>query len=278
MAMISTLNISMIGISGKDETATQQANISLNTNQNAGYYSKCKVNRDDIRLILTIANDARRYRRNLTRPWGQGDTRLLPSTEVLDYTSNMSKFQFRFEQEVVEIQRNWPSIMHEQKVRLGPLFDPDEYPAQHEVPNCFGFRQELLPVPEGSHFVLDLEKRVLDQLRERLDTENKKRMQDSMKEMWQRLYEPVANMAYICGEDKSVHKSLVANVENAIAILKRLNITNDQDFADMIELAELRLVGWTTNQIRKNKDLKAKLGEEAKDISAKLEVIMGGSS
>ena len=277
MAMISTLHISMIGISNKDQTATDRANKFLQTSDMAGYYSKCKISRDDIRPVLQAAQNARNYRRKVTRPWGQNDTRLLPSSDILDYVDAMDRHKHAFEDAVLALQRNWLDIIDSQRQRLGPLFNIKEYPAQHEVLMCFGFDQELLPIPDGSHIVLDLERKMIDKLKRQLEKENQKRLERSMGEMWQRLYEPIKNMAYICSEDKAVYKSLTANMEEAVDVLQRLNITNDQKFNDMIAEINQRLVGFTPLQIRKNKKLKEQLGSAATDISAKLEMIMKGA-
>lgn len=275
MAMISTLHISMIGISSKDVSATEKANTYLRTSDAAGYYSKCKINRDDIRPILNAAQAARNYRRRVTRPWGQNDTRLLPSFDVIEFTDKMNDLKSQYEDAVYGVQARWPTIINDQMARLGPLFNIDEYPVQHEVIDCFGFMSELLPVPDGSHIVLDLEKTMIEKLRRQLDEQNQKRLEKSMAEMWQRLYDPVANMAKICSEDKAVYNSLIENIEDAVQVLQRLNITNDQNFNDMIAEINRELVGFTPIQIRKNKKLKEALGTAATDISAKLEVIMG---
>jgi len=277
MAMISTLHISMIGISSKDKSATEKANIYLKTSDLAGYYSKCKIHRDDIRPILNSAQASRNYRRRVTRPWGQNDTRLLPSKDVLEFIDKMDEFKRTFESEVIKIQARWPMIVGDQQTRLGPLFNVNEYPAQHEVTDCFGFDYELLPVPDGSHIVLDLEKTMIEKLRRQLTKENQKRLEQSMAEMWQRLYDPISNMARICSEDRAVYDSLVGNVEDAVGVLQRLNITNDQKFNDMIAEINQKLVGYTPVQIRKNKKLKEALGTAALDISSKLESIISQS-
>ena len=278
MAMISTLHIGMIGISGKDESATAKANAHLQTKDAAGYYTKCKVNRDDIRDLLTTAGLARSYRRKHTRPWGQNDTRLLPAYNVIEFQDQLKIYQDQFNDHAKKLQNNWPNIVRRQQQRLGPLFNPLEYPTQHEVRDLFTFEFEMLPVPAGSHIVLDLEKQVLDKLQRQLERKNKRRMIESMKEMWNRLYEPVAKMAEVCTLDKAVYTSMIDNVEEAVQVLSALNITNDRKFDDMVAEINRRLVGYTPQQIRKNKDLKRSLGAAASDVSAKLETIMGADN
>jgi len=271
MAMIAELHIPMIGMTGKDSSATRKSNQHLGTTNTAGYYSKCKIRRKDIQALIDVAEEARKYRKKVTRPWGEKDMRIVPTKMILEYQAKMHQFKMDFEREVLELQRNWPEIITKQEARLGPLYNPSDYPHEWEVTEHFRFISNLMPIPNEEHIVLDIEQEIVDSLKTKLSKDNEKRMNESMRELFKRMYEPVAKMAEICSQDKKVFASLTGNIKEQIEVLSNLNITNDHEFTGLLIEIKDRLVGYTPDQIRQDPRLKTLLGEEAAYLAAKLE-------
>jgi hypothetical protein len=282
-----------------DHTLTSKVNAHLQTNPGAGVYRKCRINRKDINLIIKATEGARETHRELTRPWGEDGWRMLPSILVMKYTNEMRAGKAKFEKAIRDIETRWPAIVAQQEQRLGPLFRWNDYPfvyslktpimvngkSQHyEVdPNVnlakyYTYDYKMRPTPDTGHFILDLEKQTMDELKQQLRDENQKNLESSKLELWKRLFDPVKNMADICSNDKKIFKTLISNVKKQIGILKDLNVTNDTDLNLMLDDVRNHLTGFTSGQIRNDVRLKAKLGNKAQLLSDKMEGYMTGST
>lgn len=278
MSVLTELTIKIPGMSGKDESATNVANAELKATSDAGYYKKCKIARADILPAITARDHARDYRRMMTSPWGDNDLRLLPTARLLEYNAAMGDYKVNFEKAVSDIESNWDTIVDKQRTRLnkigGTLFDPKDYPPRHKISEKFVFKTGQLPVPEVSHFVLDLEHQALEELKEDLDRTNTEKMNRCQLDMFERLIAPVSKMADICSNDKRIFASLFENLEQTLDILTDLNVTGNIDFMDMIADVKNHLTGFTPGQVRKNKHLKQQLGQKADELSAKMKAMV----
>jgi len=289
--MLARLQIDMLGMSKKDWQTTKTVNISLNTAYDAGYYQKCRIDRKDVSDIIRISEKARAIHRKLTRPFGEDHWRLLPASRVLEYTKEMRGIRQEFESAIIDLEITWPAIIAKQQKRLGPLFKPEEYPFVEidsnnpcgyivdsvgiNLSKYYKYDFKLRPTPDSGHIILDLEAETIEELKTKLNKENKKALEESKKELWKRLFEPVKNMADICSNDKRVFKTLIINIKDQLSILSDLNITNDIDLTNMIKDVKKTLTGYTSGQIKDDKNLKEKLGQQATALSDKMAGYMG---
>jgi len=289
--MLARLQIDMLGMSKKDWQTTKTVNISLNTAYDAGYYQKCRIDRKDVKDIIRTSEKARAIHRRLTRPFGEDHWRLLPASRVLEYTKEMRGIRQEFESAITDLEATWPAIIAKQQKRLGPLFKPEEYPfvgidsnnpcgyivdsVGINLSKFYKYDFKLRPTPDSGHIILDLEAETIEELKTKLNKENKKALEESKKELWKRLFEPVKNMADICSNDKRVFKTLIINIKDQLSILSDLNITNDIDLTNMIKDVKKTLTGYTSGQIKDDKNLKEKLGQQATALSDKMAGYMG---
>ena len=93
--------------------------------------------------------------------------------------------------------------------------------------------------------------------------------------MFERMIEPVSKMADICGNDKRVYESLLANLDQTIDILSDLNVTGNVNFMQMVREVKDRLTGFSVGQIRENSHLKHQLGQDAEKMVGKMQTMLG---
>jgi len=294
--MLSYLKIKLLGMEQNDHKISNQVNAHLQTQFNAGVYRKCRINRKDIKMVISAAEKARATHRDLTRPWAEDGWRMLPSTLVMKYTAEMRAGKAVFEKAIRDIENTWAIIVNKQELRLGPLFKFTDYPYVYsrdnpapgqkpyivdKNPNLskhYLYEYKMRPTPEAGHFILDLEQETIDELKLKLNDENAKNLASSKIELWKRLFEPVKNMADICSNDKKIFKTLISNVKKQLDLLKDLNVTDDADLNKMIADVKYHLTGFTPGQIRGDKRLKKQLGQTAHTLSTTMEGYMGGST
>lgn len=290
-AMLVTLNISIIGRQMVDKRATKDANIFLNTTQEAGRYTKCKIHDDDIRTILQKADSARKKHKFITRPWDEKKIRILPAVLIMDYIKEMGICKQDFENEIIDIQNNWLGIVLKQRQRLKDgLFDINDYPdiskeynGQYRVnpdidlSKYFRFKHDMYPMPDKDHLVLDLEKETLDELKTQMEKDTEQKLKESRTDLIKRLYAPVANMADILGNDKRIYKTLIPNIEEQIDLLPKLNIEDDPHINQLAAEIRNKLTGYTTGQLKEDDSLKEHMRHDSEEIKAKIETFLSGS-
>ncbi len=285
--MIVKLSTQLLGTSGKDLEASNAVNTFLQTSLQSGYYKKCKIDTGSLRPLMIVVRQARDFHRTVTRPFGDDKWRMLPATKIKEYTQKMRGLKVDFKSEVSDLETTWPAIIAKQKVRLDStkhvLFNPEDYPyVQSQAPQSYiivkpvdlspyySMDYELSPTPDEGHIIIDLEAETIQELKDKLNKTNQKKLEQSKLELWRRLIVPVKNMAKICTEDQTVHKSLTKNIEKELTILTDLNVTNDIDLTNAIKEIENQLTGYTPGQIRHDKSLKKDLGNKATALTDKL--------
>lgn len=274
-AMLAKVSFSIIGMRKKDTTATTKANNFLQTSQASGMYQKCRISRNNIIEVIRAKEKASALHRKLTTPFTKDGWGLIAADLVMGYSTDMGHYKQEFYAAVSDVHNRWPAIVADEQKRLGPLFNQNEYPPQNKVKDFFSFEHELKVVPDEGHVILDLENEFIEEIKSDIRKKNQENMRRSIKDMWQRLFKPVANMADICSNDKRVYGTLIEKIEDIVDILPALNIINDADLNDMSNEIKSKLLGHTIGQIRDDKQLKRDMGAQADAIAAKMRGYMG---
>lgn len=268
--MLAYLNIKLIGMQRIDHQTSDNVNVNfLNASADAGRYFKCKIARSDLSDVIRAAMQAREIHARMTRPWGLRGWGLLPAKLAMDYTSDMRAAKSTFDSAVLDVQNRWQTILQNCQARLGSLYDPGDYPDIMKVPDAFHFDYKLRPIPDGSHFILDLEKETMDEIRQMVEDENKRNLQESKVKLIGRLIEPVEHMANILGNNKTLRETVLTKIESTVEIIKDLNIDDDQDLADAVADVENKLVGFTRGQIKDDPKLRQRLAHNAEVLADK---------
>ena len=290
--MIATLNIKMLGMAGKAWRLTRQIHADINATNDSGFYQKCKIDRASVSQIIKTTEHARAVHKRLTRPFSDNGDRLLPATRVNEYTREMRAAKQDFVNAVMDLEARWPAVIAKQHARMARskkvMFVPSDYPyvktdgnggyiiePNVDLKKFYKFDFELKPSPDEGHIVIELENETIDEIKAHMKRRQRKNLEASKLELWKRLMEPVKNMADICSNDKKVFKSLIANIEKELDILKDLNVTNDIDMANVLNDVKAQLTGYTPGQIRDDKRLKTELGKKAGHLSDVMSAYMG---
>jgi len=145
------------------------------------------------------------------------------------------------------------------------------------VPDHFFFDHEMRPVPSEGHIIIDIEAETLQEIKDKFVKDEEAHLQKAMLDTWCKLLEPVRTMADICGNDKKIFQSVIANLESVVQIVPTLNLVDDERLTDMVDDIKNNLLGVTTGQIRNDKQLKEDLGKQATKIADKMDTYMGSS-
>jgi len=276
-ATLVSLEIGQLGLSKKDSDLTKKAHTAAGiTDNRAGYYRKFLLSKAEITPIFKTANFARSYHRYMTVPWGHDKYRLLPSKLILKYTAKIKEFKIEFFSHVDDLVQKWPFILTEAQRILGTVYDPADYPMQSELKSHYKFNVRFKPIPQDDHFILQVEEKTLQEMKESLNKEQDDNLQSAMSSLWHRLFEVVDRMATrLDDSNPRIYKTLVTNIEDLVKLLPDLNISNDPQLTDMCNQIENKLCVFTPGQLKKDNKVKTQVAKDAADIRDKMNVIMG---
>lgn len=265
--MLVTLNISQWTARKHDRTVSNEVD-KLHNAKDGGRYNKLLIRKDALDPISKVEGAARAYLYKMTLAWDDNGDRLLPAALFLDFGQTMQQFRTDFDSRVREFVKEYPALVQEARVRLGTLYDPNDYPA--DVRSKFSFPPpSVTPVPTANDFRVNLNQDYVDQIKADITSRMEERQREALKQCWARVREVITKMNDRLGNEKSpIYDSLIENARDLVRILPAMNFTNDPELAEVSAQIESLLV--PTDRLRQDKRLRADTAAKAGDILARL--------
>jgi hypothetical protein len=107
---------------------------------------------DKLEELRTLAGQIRQHFYKITLPWSDEGFRLLPANFYFDLMARMREFEAGFEQGVESFLGVYPQYIEQVKPELNGLFREEDYPAVEKLRKKFGVKLEVLPIPSGADF------------------------------------------------------------------------------------------------------------------------------
>lgn len=253
-AMLVKLKRSMFSPYAADQTATVQVEV-VNGVSKAGRFNKHLL-KDSTRYkrVQQKFNELYDYHVKHTVPWLDDGIRMLPADLYFDYTSEIRRIEGEAFADLADLVAHWQAEVQADAVRLGPLFNPADYPA--DIASKFGIDIQFMPVPSANDFRVAIspdDQASLDNAIREAEAEVSRYIVEQLlaplKRMAEKLSVPI-------GENGSIFRdSLVENVIEVTDRLPRLNINDDPEISRAI--SEVRQVvgkyaGSAMDQLREN--------------------------
>jgi hypothetical protein len=169
------------------------------------------------------------------------------------------------------------------KTTLGHMFSYDDYPGEQEVRSKFRFAVDVMPMPSAEDFrVVDgVEKAEVDRLVKIATASTEARIQEAMKEAYQRLYTVVAKMAntleqYGAGTVKKFNDSLVENIAEIVGVMPALNLTGDPKLTALADEAK-QLAQYSLVDLRKNDTVRDAAILDARKLASRFRGLVDAS-
>ena len=205
--------------------------------RDAGRYNKLLVDKQHLDPVTSYAGQIRAYHYKMTMPWMDNGARLLPSKLFKEYSAEMRKMKNEYSNLVIAfLDKYEKTLVQEARLRLGTLYDPEDYPPRSDLRMKFDVELDILPVPDGADFRVDIGDAERARIREDIAQRMAERQAAAVRDAWKRVRETVGKVVERLTAPKAVvHESLVGNAEELARILPGLNINDDPVMADVTE-------------------------------------------
>lgn len=216
----------------------------------------------ELDAVAKFAANARNVHYACTMPWSDTGLRLLPTTQYFKYHTEMTHLQTEFERIVKVFLEAYDWEIQNAQLKLGDLFNSDEYPTADSLITRFRFKMNYMPLPDAGDFRIDIDAEAKRVLASQYETYYTKQFESAMADVWQRAYDSISKMSerldYAGDNDRKVFRdSLVENMRDVINLLGACNVTGDPVMSDAQRRLDEALMGVTPDALREDPYLRA---------------------
>jgi hypothetical protein len=285
-SMLVDLNISVWTGRKLDKRVSEEIDQAKNTRTKAGNYNKhLLAGSEKLEAVQKIAGAIRTWHYEQTLPWSDGGSRLLPMKNFFDYKASLNSFRAQFEQAVEDLLVAYPELVSASAFQLGALFDRSEYPDAEELRHKFKFKYSFSPVPEVGDFRIETGEEVKRELQEQYQAMFDEKLNDAMKDVWERLHETLRHMSTKLADSPNprtlkdgtevraqiFRDSLINNAVELCGLLSKLNVTDDPKLEQARQDVERVLCGLTPKDVRDSDHVRADVKAEVDRILSKFD-------
>jgi hypothetical protein len=264
-----------------------------NAEKDSGRFRKRLLPRKALRGITRAIAAARRQHLFYSLPWGDDDYRILPSSVCLDHRNALSEAKTSFFAAVSALERDFEQLVLHQN-GLGTMFEINDYPGMRneggalrfrfpeELRERFSFKTKVLPMPVENDFRANVGDEERERIRRQIAESVRAALRLGTREIWQRLYKPVAHMAQCMNEFNAAEKgnkpklydSMIENIVTVLDVLPQLNLEGDSSLERMAEEIRGELIV-ERKELRKSPALSLHTGNKAAEISRRMAAYLG---
>ncbi len=242
-AMLVTLSVSCWTARVQDKKVSAEVEQAHNATD-AGRYNKLLVDKTHMDPLTQFSASVRNYHYKMTLPWLDNGARLLPSRLFMEYSAEIRKFKAQYERLVDDFVQLYNSrLVQDARQRLGTMYNPDDYPDGHELRSKFAITVDIVPVPDGQDFRVDIGSDERARVSREISESVARRQAEAENAAWSRARQVVSTIQTRLQSDKPVIRdSLVENASELVRLLPGLNVSNNPKMQAVCDEIALKLI------------------------------------
>lgn len=267
-SMLIELTISRWTATKHDKTVSAEVEMA-HAAKDAGRYNKRLIDKSHLAEIDTLAGQIRKYHYSRTLPWSDKGQRLLPSKLFMEYRQDINDLKATFEKAKTAFLKLYPQLVTDARLRLGTMYQPDDYPPVDRLQDAFGIDLVITPVPDAGDFRVEVDAETQAEIRQQITDSVNARQAKAVKDCYTRAREVLQRIAEQCSKENGrIHDSLMENAQDLVSVLSGLNITEDPAITQME--SDIKQLIVPPDSIRDNPLTRKRLADGAADILAKM--------
>jgi hypothetical protein len=169
----------------------------------------------------------------------------------------------------------YPQYIEQVRPELNGLFREEDYPAADKLRRKFGVKLEVLPIPTGNDFRVQMSAEEQARVAREIDSNVRESLTRGTEDLWKRLRDVVSHMVDRLNEPESrFHATMVTNVFDLVELLPHLNVNNDADLNRFADQIRQRLCGFTAQDLKKHDLLRVATATDAAEIVAEIDSVL----
>ena len=275
-AMLVELNIRNWAGRKLDKSASQKVTIDNRASTGvANVHKKLLGDCAELSAVIKFAGNARNAHYAMTMPWSDTGMRLLPTSRYFKYNEQMIALKAEYFTLVDTFLASYNWEITQAQVKLGDLFNPNEYPSAASLQSKFGFGYTYIPISEAKDWRIDIEAGAKEELAQHYQSYYQNQLHAAMADVNRRARDVAERMSerldYGDKETKKVFRdSLVNNVLEIVDLMDACNLTGDPVMRDNAQALRDALTGLDADDLREDHRLRRATKKAVDDVIASL--------
>jgi ElaB/YqjD/DUF883 family membrane-anchored ribosome-binding protein len=281
-ALIVNLSLSVWTGRKLDKRVSEEVDQQNSTKTRAGNYHKnLLAGSGKLTEITKIANATRSWLYGVTQPWGDNGDRILNMAYFMEFKDRLADYEGQFSTAVNSFLSDYDTLVAAAAFQLGDLFNREDYPTRETIEAKFGFRYNMIPLPQAGDFRVDIGEDGLRELQAQYESVLQQRVTGAMTEAWERLHDCLSRMSERLTDDtdsngdpkrKIFRDSLIENAVEVCGLLKSFNITGDTRMDEMRKQLEDAMRGVNADALRDSDSLREQTKRKVDNILSKFDI------
>lgn len=273
----------------KEATAKVAADFGMQ-DASLGAYRKETIAKEALKEISAIDSQARQVHYKYTLPYEEGWS-LLTNSNLLAYRNELFELQAKRQKAVDALRDNLPTLIENQKQRLGGLWKAEDYPSIDEIVSKYEFSFEIKPLPDKDDWrvkAVDKEsERVQEAMLKEMESKTQERLKEAMKDPYRRLktvlekaseklnkYCVITDDAGDAKVQNPFRDTLISNITDLLDLLPALNFSDDPELDKLSKEIRDNITKYTPDQLRESPDLRKEAAMSVDSVLAKIDGII----
>lgn len=255
-----------------DKRASQDVTSQNNADKGvANVHKKLLGDCAELDAVQKFTANARNVHYACTMPWSDTGLRLLPTTQYFKYHQEMTALQNEYQRLVQAFLDAYSWEIQNAQLKLGALFNPDEYPTADSLTSKFRFKMNYMPLPDAGDWRVAIGDETEQALRSQYEGYYAQQLQTAMGDVWRRAHDALTKMSerldYADDNTRKVFRdSLVSNVTDIIELLGACNVTGDPVMATAQRDLDEAMRGITPDALREDPYLRAETRRKVNEV------------
>jgi len=259
-----------------DKQISQEVLYQHSAKDEAGSFSKRLVNKDCLKEISRIMNQARNYYKEKTLAWEDGKFRLLPVKFATEFMEKMREYEAELDIAVKDFINSYDEYKEQAKDMLNGMYNEGDYPSTRDLVEKFSLKHEFQNISDPEDFRCEVSDEIKEQIRSNMKNQLEEKYTDSMKRLYERIYDVIKNFNEKLKEslerdDFRFFKAMITNIEDLVAILPDMNLMDDEKLTEMTDLIQKEICRFDIKELKHSKESRDQAIKASSDILTAIE-------
>ena len=275
-AMLVEFSVSTWTARKKDRKATQDVADRNNlASKELTNVTKKLIDCEELSAVVKFGANARNIHYSMTMPWSDMGQRIVTTQQYFKYHEVMTELQQEFDRLTEAFLEVYDYEVTEMQLKLGDMWNRDEYPTADNIRDRFRMRISYMPLPDAGDWRIDIQNEAQQQLTQQYADYYTAQINNAMNDLWHKLYENLTTLVRQLdydadGKRNRVYDSVFDRAHELVEMLSTCNVTGDSQMEAMRQRLDTALYGLTADAVKRDDTLRDSAREKVKDAIANL--------
>lgn len=274
-AILIQLQIGRFSAMRKDTRVTNEVARDENTTVDYVKVTKNLLKGETFKAVQNLEQKIRTKFYKLTAAWNKDGERIIKITDYLKAKLELEEMAREYYSAVDNLVGDYDNLVESDKVKLGSMFNPSDYPSKSTFRSRFyveivvkpiektDFRSGVLSNEEVSEINNAIEVRLNNAVRD-AQRDNINRVKEKLNHLFDRLVD----------SEGKFHSSSIENLQGAISEAQALNISDDDGLNTLFDSLKDKFSKYNADTIRANSDVRMEVMTETQKSLSEINEVM----